>query len=108
MAQLLAQANLAFEINTDPDIDARCADCGGDISPFDDMHLVAPAPALALGLPNAGQICEQCCDKRKPGFWEITTGLDQVFDGLMRMPQDERALMAMQIGMFVEKLAQFD
>lgn len=106
MNLLLAQANLAFELNTDPDPEAACADCGGEVDPYGDVHQVAAT--LALGTPDAGRICESCCDKRKPGFWEITTGLDDVFEGLMRLPQQERALMAAQIGMFVQKIAEFD
>lgn len=107
MNDLLATAKLGFEVNTEPNLELDCALCGDSLGGiFGDMRFVAVT--LILGTPKVGRICETCSDKRKPGMWDIAEGMDDIFMGLLKLPQELRALTAMQIGQFVATLAEFD
>ncbi len=107
MAELLATAKLGFEINTQPNPELDCTLCGGRLDGiFGDNRWVAVT--LILGTPEVGRICQDCTEKRKPGMWEIAEGMDQIFTGLLQLPQAQRALTALQIGGLVAKLAEFD
>lgn len=106
MTDLLAHVGLAFECNTEPNLHGVCALCGGDLDPDDDVRWVAVA--LALGTPEVGRICERCANGRQAGAWEIAEGMDHILTGMLRMPLEKRALMALQVSLFVEKLAKVD
>ncbi len=91
-----------FEFNGNPDVDAVCTCCGGELPEDQDTCFIAVA---LMGRHVTKRICEDCSDRYQPGLWEIADGMDWIFSGLAFLPADRREPMLAKISRFLEAVA---